>query len=77
MGRELPPNTEVPPCPRALAGTRAHKLDKKSNFPVGSLGCECAQTHCFYSELVDFCTLLGVNGLIKGQLELDCGLLAC
>lgn len=54
IGRRLPANTDVPPCPQALLGSWAHKLDKKSNFPVGLLGPEYSQTHCFFSGAVDF-----------------------
>lgn len=54
IGRILLANTDVPPCPQALLGSRARKLDKKSNFPVGLLGPEYSQTHCFFSGAVDF-----------------------
>lgn len=59
IGRRLPTNTDVPPphppiCPQALLGSRAHKLDKKSNFPVGFLGSGYSQPRCFLSGVVDF-----------------------
>lgn len=54
IGRRLLPSTDVPSWPGAVLGSRAHKLDKKSNFPVGLLGSECSQTHCFFSGAVDF-----------------------
>lgn len=54
IGRRLLPSAAGPPWPEALLGFRAHKLDKKSNFPVGLLACECSQTHCFFSGEVDF-----------------------
>lgn len=54
IGRRLLPNRDIPPWPKARLGSRAHKLDKKSNFPVGLLGSECSQTHCFFSGALDF-----------------------
>lgn len=77
IGRRLLANTDVPPCPPALLGSRAHKLDKESNFPVGLLQAPSAHRHTvsFQGRLISI--LLDVNGLIRGQLELDCGLVAC
>lgn len=74
-GSRLLVNTDVPPYPHALLGTRAHKLDKKSNFPWGSSALSaCRHTVSLQGGLI--CILRDGNGLIKGQLELDCGLLA-
>lgn len=49
-------NTNVPSFapPRAPLGSGAHKLEEKSNFPVGLLGSDCTQTHCFSLGAVDF-----------------------
>lgn len=52
--RKIAADHGCPSHPDALLGSKAHKLDKKSNFPVGLLGSKCTQTRCFFSEQLDF-----------------------